>query len=474
MAGSRFVTGRVLRVAAVLVAASVALSVRAAEQPVPPATDAALVADAQARFTVVPLRRGIALAGRVADRRVEIAGGVVMADGVPLSGDEVRRRFGADADLVLRLSYLDDATLERLFRAAAGPAAPAPGGAAAPAPPARPGPPPPPPAPPVFDRPSPGEGAPVVRRSDARFGIAKAIVVQEDEEIRNGVFSLGGPVRIEGRVRDGVVVVGSDLELTATADVRGDLTVVGGQLTIAEGARHTGAIHHTVGARWPGWSWPSFGWSRFEPAGAARWLPFAGTTVRLVLLALALLVVAAVARGRLTRIGAAAAAAPLRSGLVGFATQLLFVPALVVIAVGLAVTIVGLPFIAVFVPLAVLTFGVAMLLGFASLALRLGQGALGTAGATGTHPMLATLAGMALLVLPTLVARLAGLGPDVLRWPAVTLLTLGAIVEYLAWTVGLGAAVTTGLGRWAVVPPPVPPPPPFGAEPPVADAPSAI
>jgi hypothetical protein len=474
MATSRFVlSSRAVRVAAVLVAASIALSVRAAEQPVPPGTDTALAADAQARFVVVPLKRGIALAGRVADRRVEIVGGVVMADGVPLSGDEVRRRFGADADLVLRLSYLDDRALERLFRSPA--AAPAPSAQApvAPARPPAPDAPAAPPPPPVFDRPSPEEAAPVLRRSGARLALAKPIVIRPDEEIRNGVFSMGGPVRVEGRVRDGIVVIGSDLELTPTADVRGDLTVVGGELTIAEGARHAGAIHHTVGADWPGWSWPSFGWSRFEPSGAARWLPFAGTSVRLVLLALAIVVVAAAARGRLTRIGAAAVAAPVRSGLVGLATQILFVPALVVVAVVLAVTIVGLPFIAVVVPLAVLTFLGAMLLGFASLALRLGQAVTGRGG-EGPHPVLAALAGMALLVLPTLVARLAGLGPDALRWPAVTLLVLGAVVEYAAWTVGLGAAVTTGLGRWAVVPPPVPPPPPFSTEPPVADAPSAI
>lgn len=472
MAASRFVlSGRAVRVAVVLVASSIALSVRAAEQPRPQAEEAALAADAQARFVVVPLRRGVALASRNADGRVEIAGGVVMAEGVPLSGEEVRRRFGADADVVLRLSYLDDAALQQLFRTpaprATAPAAVPPEPRPAPAPPV-------PPAPPVFDRPTPEEAAPVVRRSGARLGVAKAIVVKEDEDIRNGVFSLGGPVRIEGRVHDGVVVIGSDLELTPTADVRGDLTVVGGQLTIADGARHAGAVHHTIGASWRGWAWPSFGWSRFEPSGAARWLPLAGTSVRLVLLALAIAVVALFARGRLARIGAAASARPVRSALVGLAAQILFVPALIVVAIVLAVTIVGLPFIAVVVPLAVFTFLGAMLLGFASLALRLGQAVTGGAGDGSAHPALGALAGMALLVLPTLVARLAGFGPDGLQWPAVTLLVVGAIVEYLAWTVGLGAAVTTGLGRWAVVPPPVPPPPPFSTEPPVADAPSAI
>ena len=464
--------GRVVKIALVLAALSVVTSIRAAEQPVD--TEAALARTAQARFDVVLLRDGIALAGKDAPRRVEIARGVVLSDGTPLSGDEVRRRFGADADLVLRLSYLDGATLHRIFR----PAAPV-------APPAAPPPPAPeprpvaaapaPPAPPVFDRPQPSEATPPVRRSGARIGVAKRIVVAEDEEVRDAVVSIGAPVRIEGRVRDGVVVVGGDLELAPTADVRGDLTVIGGALTIADGAKHAGAIHHTVGLPWPHWSWawPSFGWARFEPQGAGRWLPLAGTTARLLILSVLLAVLAAVAGPRLQRIGAAAAAAPVRSAITGVAIQLLFVPVLIVVAIAMAVTIIGLPFVAVLVPLAVLTLVAATLVGFASLALRLG-GAVWSSGDTAPGPVVAVLTGMAILLLPTLLARLVGLGPDVLRWPALTLLALGTIVEYVAWTIGLGSAARTGLGRWSVVPPPIPPAPSITIDPPMADAPSAI
>lgn len=453
--------GRVARVALVLAALSAVTSLRAAEQPAD--TETALARAAQARYDVVLLRDGIALAGKTADRRVEIARGVVMSDGAPLSGDEVRRRFGADADLVLKLSYLDDATLHRLFRPAA------------PAPPVTPVAPRAPAAPPVFDRPQPSEATPPVRRSGARIGVAKRIVVAADEEVRDAVVSIGAPVRIEGRVRDGVVVVGGDLELTSTADVRGDLTVVGGTLTIADGAKHAGAIHHTIGfglPRWS-WSWPSLGWARFEPQGVGRWLPLAVTTSRLLLLTVLLVGLAAVASGRLQRIGAAAAAAPVRSGLTGVAIQVLFVPVLVVVAIALAVTIVGIPFVAILIPLAVITLLGAMLIGFASLALRLGT-MVWPSGAATASPVVAVLTGMSILLLPTFVARLAGVGPGVLRWPALTLLAIGTLVEYVAWTIGLGAAARTGLGRWSVVPPPIPPAPSVTIDPPIVDAPSAI
>lgn len=456
-AGTSRKVGRAVRVALGLMALSAVISVRAAEQPATQAADDVLRRQVEARFDVVPLRDGIALAGRSADRRIEIDRGVVLSRGVPLSGEELRRRFGADADLVLRLSYLDNEALRRLFGgpAASGatvpPAAPvAPVTTApAPAPPVAPA---PPPAPPVFDRPSPAEAQPVFHRTGARLGVAKPIVVAADEEVTDGVFSLGGDVRIEGRVRDGVVVVGSDLTLAPTADVRGDLTVVGGTLSIADGARHSGAVHHAEGAPWPRWSWPTVGWSWFEPGGAASWLPLAGTTTRLLLLAIAMAALAFFARGRVTRIGAAAAASPVRAGLIGLAAQALFVPALIVVAIVMAITIVGLPFVAVVVPLAVLAMLAAMVLGFTSLAARIGEHV------TGRDTVVAVLAGLAIIALPTFVARLAGVGPDALRAVGVTLLVVGTIVEYVAWTVGLGAAVMTGLGRWAIVPPPMPPP----------------
>jgi hypothetical protein len=464
--------GRIARVVAAVVALSAAISVRAAEQA-PPAAEGALARDAEARFDVVLLRDGIALAGRQSDRRVEISRGLVMSDGQPLSGDEVRRRFGADADLVLRLSYLDNATLHRLFRPTTAPATappvPAPPVAA---PPVTPVPPPSPPAPPVFDRPSPREAAPVFHRTGARIALAKPVVVKADEEVTDGVFSAGGSVRIEGRVRDGVVVIGGDLELTPTADVRGDLTVVGGQLTIAEGARHAGAVHHASGADWPAWSWswPAVRWARFDPSGPARWLPLGGTLLRLLAIAAGVALVTVLARGRTDRIGAAAVASPLRAALVGVVTQLLFVPLLLLVSIVLAVTIIGLPFLAVVVPLAVLLMLGAMLLGFTSVVQRLGRAA-GGGLALGDSALVAALFGLALLVLPTLAARLLGVGPEMLRWTGVALLVVGTAVEYVAWTVGLGAAMMTGLGRWAIVPPPVPPRISID---PMADAPSAI
>jgi hypothetical protein len=475
---------RIVRTALALAAISALISVRAAEQPPSPDARQTLKRDVDARFDVVPLTRGIALSGRTADRRVEIANGVVLSDGAPLSGAELRRRFGPDADLVLRLSYLTDDDLRQLFARVpmtppgnASPGAPAvetsvPGRPAPPALPSAPVAPAPRTAPPMAQAPPEvGPPAPVFRRSGARLAIAKPVVVAADEEVRDGIFSLGGNVRVLGRVRDDIVVVGATLELAETADVRGDITLVGGELVSAPGARHAGRVHHAVGSDWPRWSLPSVNWSWLGLGGGARWLSLAGTLVRVTLLAPALLIVAFVASGAVGRIGAAVGASPIRAGLTGLAAQVLFIPALVVVAVVMAVSIVGLPFIAVVLPLAVLTMFLAMLLGFAGLAQRVGA-SLGARMGWATTTGVAVLLGMAFIVLPTVVSRLVGLGPDMLRPLTWSLLAAGTVAEYLAWTVGLGAAILTGLGRFAVVPPPVPPPPsPFDRP---LEAPSAL
>jgi hypothetical protein len=80
--------------------------------------DSRLRADIERRFDVLPLRDGIALHPKRPDtgvRSIEIAGGAIALDGTPATGAELRSRLGADADAVMRLSYLSDADRRALF-----------------------------------------------------------------------------------------------------------------------------------------------------------------------------------------------------------------------------------------------------------------------------------------------------------------------------------------------------------------------
>ena len=69
------------------------------------------------RYDVVPLSGGVALtpkSPRGDVRLIEISDTIAI-NGVQVSGRELRERLGADADTVLRLSYLDRDDLRRLF-----------------------------------------------------------------------------------------------------------------------------------------------------------------------------------------------------------------------------------------------------------------------------------------------------------------------------------------------------------------------
>ena len=294
------------------------------------------------------------------------------------------------------------------------------------------------------------------RRTGARLAFGKSITVEEDEEVTDGVVALGGRIRIAGRVRDDVVAIGGSVELLPTADVRGDITAIGGHVSIAPGARHAGAVHQAAVRDWPGWPGPLLGWSWIDLGGTARWLTLAGTLTRIGLLAAAVSLVVLLAGARIGRIADAAAAAPFRAGVIGLSLQLLFVPVLIVVSIGLAVTIIGLPFVAILIPLALATMFLAMLLGFTSLAHSVGGWAARRLGWDASPAIWVAVLGVALIVLPTVLSRIVGVAPDALRAAAFALLAIGTLVEYVAWTVGLGAAAMTGLGRWAIAPPPLP------------------
>jgi len=457
------------RVSALILFALVVATVAApaARQPALDASEAsALRRQLEARFEVVPLARGLGLVPRESRGLIEIDEGVVSIEGRPLSGAELRDRFGGDAPLLLRLSYLTNADLRLLLPP------PVPPPAAVPPPPpvalATPAPAPPPsvaPAPPA----APETPARVYRRTGARIGIGRSITIAEDEEVAEGVFVLGGRLHIAGRVRNDIVVVGGRVELAPTADVLGDITVIGGSVDRAPGARLSGRINEAEIGTWRGDRWSGVWWPRLEFGG---WISFAGTLLRIVLLALAVAVIALVARRPVLRVGDAATAAPLRAALFGLGAQILFVPILIIASIALAVTLIGIPFVAVLVPLAIGAAVGAMLLGFTGIAARVGAFVAARFGGDGGGLVLAAWLGLGLLVLPALLARTIDVLPGPFHLVAFSMLVGGVIIEYVAWTIGLGAALMTGFGRSSAVPPPVPspvpdepPPPPPPTEP---------
>ena len=94
------------------------------------AVDAALKSRVERRFRVLQVRDGLVLTPRREVRglqSIEIRDGLIAVDGTPTTGAQLRERLGADADLVLQVSYLSPAALAAW-------AAPAPRAAAPPLP----------------------------------------------------------------------------------------------------------------------------------------------------------------------------------------------------------------------------------------------------------------------------------------------------------------------------------------------------
>jgi hypothetical protein len=297
------------------------------------------------------------------------------------------------------------------------------------------------------------------RLTGTRIAVGQDVRIERDEEVTDAVIVVGGNLIIDGRVRDGVFVGGGDVHLSSTADVRGEIVVAGGKFTRDAGSRQIGSISYVSFGDWwrrNTWWWPTI---RFGEMG--RWIGLAGTITRIAVLGLLMMAMLAMARARVARVGRAAGAEPLRAILIGLAAEIFFIPFLIAASIGLMITIIGIPFVAILVPMAIIVAVFAFVLGFTALACRLGEWVEDRLGWQPGNAFVATAIGFVILLAPTLIARFVDFAP----WAGPTtilLIVVGMTVEFLAWTLGLGAAIITGLGRWYTVPPPitVPPQPP--------------
>jgi hypothetical protein len=312
---------------------------------------------------------------------------------------------------------------------------------------------------PTSTQPAEAEQPQVYRTIQSRIAIGRSITVARDEEVTDAVVVIGGNAHVEGRVRDGLVVVGGSAELGPAADVGGDVVVVGGRLNRAPGARLHGTVSDISIGEWAPWQFGNWYIPAFDFGDFGRWIALFGALFRVSFLAMIMAVLLLVARAPVARVGHAAAAAPGRAFLAGLAAEILFVPALIAACIALAITIIGIPLVVVLVPVAILTAAVAMALGFTALATRVGEWLEDRLGWRGHNAFLAAAVGLIIIVGPTLLARILGVAPGI-GIAGFFLLMTGVVVEFVVWTIGLGATLMTGFGRWSTVPPAVPPPPP--------------
>ena len=427
----------------------------------------ALRREIERRFDVLPLREGLALRPKSdarGIRSIELTGGTIAIDGQPVTGAELRDRLGSDADSVIRLSYLDPSARRRLFGLApeAGgrpetgnpPAVPSPPEVAAP--PAVPSP-PAVPTPPADANPPEKEPA-RTRRSDSLVRVGGSVTVDEDEIVEGDVVVIGGDVTVNGQVTGDVVAIGGSIRLGPHADIGKDVATIGSSIRRARGARVGGKVNEIGPGRigLSGWRirrgpfWTRFG----GPWAFGSLFALMSTMARLIVLCVCVSIVMLIGRDYVERVGARAAAEPVKAGLVGVLAQLLFVPLLIMSILVLVVTIIGIPLLAL-IPFALLGLVIILLVGFSAVAFDVGRLVTARLGWSSQSPYATAIIGIVAVLSPLLAARLIGLAGGGLLFPlALALLALGLLCEYLAWTVGFGAVALLRFDKGS--PPPAP------------------
>ena len=391
----------------------------------------ALRARLEERYDIVPLSNGVALTPKRprSDVRLIEVSDTIAVNGNVVTGRELRDRVGADADAMLRVSYLDPAARRALFASGAGR--------------------------PTTLEPPAETTTPDARRTHRAGGdrvrVFGDVRVNEDEEVTGQVVAVIGSVRIDGEVGDQVVAVLGSVDLGPKAVVNGDIVSVGGRVRRAAGSQVRGAVTEVsladADARlhiapWlGGFGAPSW----FGGFGAFPGL--LASTFRLLLLVLLASLALVVARSTVEASAHRLADDPIKATLVGIAAEILAVPVLVLTAVVLAISLIGIPLL-LLLPFVVIFLIVLALVGFSGTALAMGQWARRRFGLSTSPGIIDVCLGVVLILLPLLLGRVVALG----GWPAspvsFLLIAAGMGMEFLAWSAGFGAVLTNTFGRW--------------------------
>lgn len=294
-------------------------------------------------------------------------------------------------------------------------------------------------------------------RDGLHFRMLRNYYLAADATATEPIVVLGGDATIHGRADDDVVVIGGTLRVGPKAVIAGDVVTVGGQAIIDPAATVRGKVDSAVitmpnvdwGIDWPVWRGTGLGWQ--------GWWPFAAlsaTVLRLSLVLIISLLLTLVAPGWVRSVAIRASSA-MSSGLLGAVAEILLLPALIAVVIGLTVSIVGIPLLGA-IPFALAVGGLAWTGGFAAVAACLGAWLRGGSVATSSSLVTDVLIGFVAISGLSIAANVIAVGPGWMT-PLGWLMQAGGIaVEYVAWTIGLGAVLSGRLVRSNAVPPRMP------------------
>ena len=294
----------------------------------------------------------------------------------------------------------------------------------------------------------------------AHIMIGKSFTLPEGSVATEGIIVVGSDATIEGTAEDDVLVVGGTLRVGPKAIIHGDVATVGGELNVDPAARIDGDVN-TTQIGWPHWTWS--GWPVEFPAFDSIWWKGAALALTIGRFALVLLLsvlVAVIAPRRIGSIASRLSSGPVVSAVAGVAAEIFFGPAIVLLAIALVITIVGIPLLAG-LPFLLAAFALLWVIGYTAVAGVIGARLRGSDWyVNGVRPVDVVL-GSLVLSSVTLFGQVLMMGSGWLGPFAIMVRGTGWTIEYLAWTVGLGAALTAWMRadgfNTRAVPPTVPP-----------------
>jgi hypothetical protein len=261
------------------------------------------------------------------------------------------------------------------------------------------------------------------------------LVVQPDEEIQGAAVAIFGDAIVSGHVLGDVVTIFGDAELTDTAEVDGQVVVLG-RLGQAETSRVDGDV---VVMRVPSLLRGAGG---LEGLFSVGWLSFAARLVEYLLVALlVLLVLFILPVRRREMVQEALTTQPAASLGYGIGTALLGHLLLLIVAGVLILTVVGIP-VAVLLLLAWVAIG---LVALAAVAIEVGRRACGMLHLHWQQEWVLALFGLFWLHLLSFLASLVGLWSG-LGALATFIGLLGVAIKLLAYCFGIGAILLSRLG----------------------------
>ena len=285
----------------------------------------------------------------------------------------------------------------------------------------------------------PGDWSYTGRRDGVHLRILRDYRLPAGTTVQEPIVVIGASAMIDGRVEDDVVVIGGSVKVGPTAVIRGDVFSAGGETIIDPAAQISGRVDTTlivgpdfdigIGPFVGGW-WPAL----------ALGLTVLRLGVVLIVAMLLTLVTPDWIRGIARR-----ASSPVAAGAIGVAGEVLFVPAIVSVTFALVVSIVGVLLLLAF-PLVLGAVALMWVAGFTAVAINIGAALRGRR-ADASRPRLFDLfAGFAAITALTVMAQVLALSSGSYSAGFWSLRTAGWVVEWLAWTVGLGAALAALLG----------------------------